>query len=129
MFNVCIVRTDPKKGGKSGLSAILGAVVRWTPGVTYGQPISNLGHRPCQNNSIVFKDCRVPEENAFAIGDGDLVISKASTWSGPVAATAAVGVVCSAYEYVLQWAKTYTGGGVCQSSIIRRSAICSRKLP
>ena len=50
-------------------------------------------------------------ENAFAVGDGDLVISKAFTWSGPVAAIAAVGVARSAYEYVLKWAKTYTAGG------------------
>ncbi len=107
--NVCIVRTDPKAGGKTGLSAII--VPRETPGVSYGQPISKLGHRLCQNNSIVFKDCRVPEENAFAVGDGDLVVSKAFTWSGPVAAIAAVGVARSAYEYVLRWAKTYTAGG------------------
>jgi alkylation response protein AidB-like acyl-CoA dehydrogenase len=107
--NVCIVRTDPKQGGKTGLSAIV--VPRGTPGGTYGQPISKLGHRLCQNNSIVFEDCRVPEQNAFAIGDGDLVISKAFTWSGPVAAIAAVGVARSAYEYVLRWAKTYTAGG------------------
>ncbi len=53
----------------------------------------------------------MPEENAFAVGDGDLVISKAFTWSGPVAAIAAVGVARSAYEYVLKWAKTYTAGG------------------
>jgi nitroalkane oxidase len=107
--NVCIVRTDPQKGGTSGLSAII--VPRGTPGVSFGQPISKLGHRLCQNNSIVFKDCRVSQENVFARGDGDLVISKAFTWSGPVAAIAAVGVARSAYEYVLKWAKTYTGGG------------------
>lgn len=107
--NVCIVRTDTKAGGTTGLAAMI--VPREVPGVTYGQPISKLGHRLCQNNSIVFKDCRVPEENAFAIGDGDLVISKAFTWSGPVAAIAAVGVARSAYEYVLRWAKTYTAGG------------------
>jgi alkylation response protein AidB-like acyl-CoA dehydrogenase len=107
--NVCIVRTEQQQGGKSGLSGML--VPRGTPGVTYQQPISKLGHRLCQNNSIVFQDCRVPEENAFAIGDGDLVISKAFTWSGPVAAIAAVGVARSAYEYVLKWAKTYTAGG------------------
>jgi nitroalkane oxidase len=107
--NVCIVRTDPKKGGKGGLSGIL--VPRGAPGVTYGQPISKLGHRLCQNNSIVFKDCRVAEENVFAIGNGDLIISKSFTWSGPVAAIAAVGVARSAYEYVLRWAKTYTAGG------------------
>ena len=107
--NVCIVRTDPSQGGKSGLSGML--VPRGTPGVTYQQPISKLGHRLCQNNSIVFQDCRVPEENVFAAGDGDLIISKAFTWSGPVAAIAAVGVARSAYEYVLKWAKTYTAGG------------------
>jgi alkylation response protein AidB-like acyl-CoA dehydrogenase len=107
--NVCIVRTDPSQGGKSGLSGML--VPRGTPGVTYQQPISKLGHRLCQNNSIVFKDCRVPEENVFAQGDGDLIVSKAFTWSGPVAAIAAVGVARSAYEYVLKWAKTYTAGG------------------
>ncbi|HEX4340604.1 MAG TPA: acyl-CoA dehydrogenase family protein [Polyangiaceae bacterium] len=107
--NVCIVRTDPQKGGKAGLSALI--VPRGTPGVTYQQPISKLGHRLCQNNSILFQDCRVSEENAFAIGDGDLVISKAFTWSGPVAAIAAVGVARSAYEYALRWAKTHTAGG------------------
>ena len=108
-LNVCIVRTDPASGGTSGLSAII--VPRGTKGVHYGQPISKLGHRLCQNNSIAFEDCRVPEENVFALGDGDLVVSKAFTWSGPVAAIAAVGVARSAYEYVLNWAKTYTGGG------------------
>jgi alkylation response protein AidB-like acyl-CoA dehydrogenase len=107
--NVCIVRTEPQRGGKSGLSAIL--VPRGTPGVTYRQPISKLGHRLCQNNGIVFKNCRVPEENLFAKGNGDLIISKAFTWSGPVAAIAAVGVARSAYEYVLRWAKTHTAGG------------------
>jgi len=107
--NVCIIRTDPGQGGKSGLSAVV--VPRGTPGVTYKQPISKIGHRLCQNNSIVFENCRVPEENVFAHGDGDLVISKAFTWSGPVAAIAAVGVARSAYEYVLKWAKTYTAGG------------------
>lgn len=108
-LNICIVRTDPKKGGTSGLSAI--AVPRGVRGVSYKQPISKLGHRLCQNNSIVFENCRVPEENAFAIGNGDLVINKAFTWSGPVAAIAAVGVARSAYEYVLHWSKTYTAGG------------------
>jgi alkylation response protein AidB-like acyl-CoA dehydrogenase len=107
--NVCIVRTDPEKGGTAGLSAIL--VPRGTPGVTYAPPISKLGHRLCQNNAITFDNCRVPEENAFAIGDGDLVISKAFTWSGPVAAIAAVGVARSAYEYVLAWAKSIQAGG------------------
>lgn len=117
--NVCVIRTDPQKDGKSGLSAIV--VPRGISGVTYQQPISKIGHRLCQNNSILFEDCRVPEENAFAIGDGDLVISKAFTWSGPVAAIAAVGVARSAYEYVLKWSKTYTAGG--NQPIINHQAV------
>ena len=107
--NVCIVRTDPLADGSRGLSAIV--VPRGTAGISYEQPISKSGHRLCQNNSMLFSDCRVPEENAFAVGDGDLVINKAFTWSGPVAAIASVGVARSAYEYALSWAKRYTGGG------------------
>jgi nitroalkane oxidase len=70
--------------------------------------VKEADDRLCQNNSIVFKDCRVPEENVFAVGNGDLIISKAFTWSGPVAAIAAAR---SAYEYILKWAKTYAAGG------------------
>jgi alkylation response protein AidB-like acyl-CoA dehydrogenase len=117
--NVCIVRTAPDQGGRSGLSALI--VPRGTPGVTYDTPIAKIGHRLCQNNAIRFEDCRVPEENAFALGDGDLVISKAFTWSGPVAAIAAVGVARAAYEYVLKWAKTNTGGGA--QPIIHHQAV------
>jgi alkylation response protein AidB-like acyl-CoA dehydrogenase len=32
-------------------------------------------------------------------------------WRAPKRVIAAVGVARSAYEYVLAWAKTYTGGG------------------
>ncbi len=106
--NTVIVRTDRTKGGKEGLGAIL--VPRGTPGVRY-EVIDKIGHRLNQNCAVIFENCRVPEENAFAVGNGDLIISKAFTWSGPVAAIAAVGVARSAYEYVLNWAKTYTAGG------------------
>ena len=63
--NVVIVRTDPTKGGKEGLSAIL--VPRDAGGVSYEQPISKIGHRLCQNNAMTFENCRVPEENLFLI--------------------------------------------------------------
>jgi alkylation response protein AidB-like acyl-CoA dehydrogenase len=86
-------------------------VPRGTPGVKFERPINKIGHRLNQNADIVFENCRVPREEAFALGDGDLIISKAFTWSGPVAGIAAVGVARTAYEYVLNWAKTYTAGG------------------
>jgi alkylation response protein AidB-like acyl-CoA dehydrogenase len=107
--NVVIVRVDGSKGGKQGLAGAL--VPREASGVRYEQPIDKIGHRLCQNNAMTFEDCRIPDENMFAIGNGDLIISKAFTWSGPVAAIAAVGVARSAYEYTLEWAKTYTAGG------------------
>jgi alkylation response protein AidB-like acyl-CoA dehydrogenase len=102
------VRTAPKKGGKHGLSGML--VPRGAPGVRYEQPISKIVHRLCQNNTIVFENCRVPQENVFAEGNGDLIIAKDFTWSGPVAAIAAVGVARSAYEYILKWAKSTSHG-------------------
>lgn len=117
--NVCVVRTNSKLGGDKGLSCVI--VPRGTAGVSYGQPISTFGHRLCQNNIVIFEDCRVPEENVFAVGHGDLVINKAFTWSAPVAAIAAVGVARSAYEYALKWAKKYTGGG--PTPIIHHQAV------
>lgn len=107
--NTVIVRTDRTKGGKDGLGAIL--VSRGTPGMRFEPPIDKIGHRLNQNNHMVFENCRVPEENVFAVGNGDLIISKAFTWSGPVAGIAAVAVGRAAYEYTLNWAKTYTAGG------------------
>lgn len=107
--NVCIVRTDRTKGGKQGLGAAI--VPRGTPGVRYEKPIDKIGQRLNQNNEIYFENVRIPEENVFAVGNGDLIISKAFTWSGPVAAIAAVATARAAYEYTLDWAKTYTAGG------------------
>jgi alkylation response protein AidB-like acyl-CoA dehydrogenase len=108
--NTVVVRTDRTKGGREGLSCIL--VPRGTPGVRYEPVIDKMGQRLNQNCDIVFENARVPAENAFAIGNADLVISKAFTWSGPVAGIAAVGTARAAYEYTLNWAKTYTAGGI-----------------
>ena len=108
--NTVIARTDRSKGGRDGLSVLM--VPRGTPGVRYEPVIDKMGQRLNQNCDIVYESCRVPAENAFAIGNADLVISKAFTWSGPVAGIAAVGVARTAYEYVLDWSKTYTAGGM-----------------
>jgi nitroalkane oxidase len=107
--NTVIARTDRTKGGKSGLGVFL--VPRGTAGMRFEPPISKIGHRLNQNNDMTFESCRIPAENAFAVGDGDLVIGKAFTWSGPVAGIAAVATARTAYEYTLKWAKTYTAGG------------------
>jgi alkylation response protein AidB-like acyl-CoA dehydrogenase len=107
--NTVIARTDEEEGGRKGLSAFM--VPRGTEGVRFEPVIDKMGQRVNQNCDIVFANARIPTENAFAIGNGDLIISKAFTWSGPVAGIAAVGTARSAYEYVLDWSKTYTAGG------------------
>ena len=116
--NLCIVRTDLAKGGREALSAVL--VERGTPGVDY-QVIDKIGHRTCQNVTMTFRDVRVPAENLLAQGDGDLVINRNFTWSGPIAGIAAVGVARAAYEFALKWAKTFTGGGM--APIINHQAV------
>lgn len=116
--NLCIVRTDRDKGGKQALSAIL--VDRGTPGITY-EVIDKIGHRTCQNVTMTFNNVRVAEENAFAEGDGDMVIARNFTWSGPVASIASVGVARGAYAFALDWAKTFTGGGA--KPIINHQAV------
>lgn len=109
-INTVNVRVDRKKGGADGGIAWM-IIPRGTKGVTYKQPVDKVAHRLDQNNWIEFENCRIPEENAFAVGTGDLVLSKAFTWSGPLAGIAAVGVARAAYEWTLDWAKNFKGGG------------------
>lgn len=104
----CIVRTDRQAGGRQGLSAVL--LERDTPGVEY-EVIDKSAHRTCQNVTMTLRDVRVPQENLLAEGDGDLVVNRAFTWSGPIAGIAAVGVARAAYDFALKWSRTYTGGG------------------
>ncbi|BBG00920.1 MULTISPECIES: acyl-CoA dehydrogenase family protein [Pseudonocardia] len=105
---LCVVRTDRNAGGTGALSAIL--VERGTDGVDY-EVIDTMAHRTCQNVTMTFRGARVPEENVLAVGEGDLLINRSFTWSGPIAAIAAVGLARGAYEFTLDWARTYTGGG------------------
>jgi alkylation response protein AidB-like acyl-CoA dehydrogenase len=115
---LCVVRTDRNRGGKDALSAIL--VERDTPGITY-EVIDKMAHRTCQNVTMRFDGARIPEENLLAAGDGDLLINRNFTWSGPIASMAAVGVARGAYDFALKWSKTFTGGG--SSPIINHQAV------
>lgn len=107
--NVVVARTDRARGGCEGLSCFL--VPRGTPGLRHEPVIDKMGQRSNQNCDMVFEDVRIPADHAFALGQGDLVISKAFTWSGPVAGIAAVGTARAAYEYALEWSRTFTAGG------------------
>lgn len=109
-LNLVVVRTDPNAGGTSGLSAII--VERGTEGITYNS-ISTSAQRSAPNCEIIFDNARVPAANMIegTKGNGDLLINRNFTWSGPVAGIGAVAVARAAFEAALEWAKTYTGGG------------------
>ena len=107
--NIVIVRTAPKKGGKHGLSGML--VPRGAPGVRYEQPISKIGHRLCQNNTIVFEnfaECRrkTSSQRATATSSSPRIsLGQARSPRLPPS-----GVARSAYEYILKWAKSTSHG-------------------
>lgn len=110
-LNIVVARTDRTKGGKEGLSVFI--VERGTPGFVYEGPLDKMGHRLTIQPRIRFENCRVPAANLIegTKNNGDLAITKAFTWSGPVAGIAAVGVMRTAFEFALDWSKTFTAGG------------------
>ena len=108
-LNVVAIRTDPAAGGRTGLSYAL--VPRGTKGVHYKAPIRKMGLNTGQSNWMEFVDCRIPEDQIFGLGDGATVLNRAFTWSGPAVGIAAVGIARAAFEWALDFAKTYTGGG------------------
>ena len=103
-----VVRTDPRAGGTSGLSALI--VPGGTDGISY-EPIEKTAFETTQNVEVVCENARVPEENLLTEGAGDLVINQVFSASGPGVAITAVGCARAAYEYVLEYAKEYTAGG------------------
>lgn len=109
--SVVIARTDQQAGGDQALSAFI--VPRETKGYETTGILDTMGHRTTVQPELLFDNCRIPETNMLpgAAGNGDLCITKAFTWSGPVAGIAAVGVMRAAFEYVLEWSRSYTAGG------------------
>jgi len=109
--SVVIARTDTDVGGDKGLSALI--VPRGTKGYVTTGVLDTMGHRTTVQPELLFEDCRIPENYLLpgTAGHGDLCITKAFTWSGPVAGIAAVGVMRAAFEYALDWCRNYAAAG------------------
>ena len=112
-INVVVARTDKTKGGKEGLSCFI--VPKGTEGFEVTDILNKLGHRTTVQPIIYLNNVRVPASNLIegTEGNGDFAVTRAFTWSGPVAGIAAVGVMRAAFEEVLEWSKIYTAGGSC----------------
>jgi nitroalkane oxidase len=109
--SVVIARMDTRAGGDCGLGAFI--VPRGTKGFTTTGILDTMGHRTTVQPELLFENCRIPETNLLpgSKGNGDLVITKAFTWSGPVAGAAAVGVMRAALDFALDWCRNYTAAG------------------
>jgi len=109
-LNLFVVRTDPSRGGKSGISAIM--VERGTPGISY-KAINKMAHHGARNDEVICKNVRVPAKNLIegTFGNGDLLINRNFGWSGPLVSAAALGNARGAYECALEWAKNNSAGG------------------
>jgi hypothetical protein len=57
-------------------------VPRGTPGFRVEKVIDKMGHRLCQNNSLVFENVRVPEENVISGTKGNGGFCGSISYSG-----------------------------------------------
>ena len=102
-IDMVVARTDRSKGGKEGLSAFSSSATRPEPSTK--ARFRKLGHRSTSTPAHQVENCRVPAANLVegTKGNGDLAITKAFTWSSPIAGIAAVGVMRTAFEFAYDW--------------------------
>jgi len=93
--------TDPSKGTK-GISAFI--VEKGYEGFSYGKIEDKLGLRAASNGELIFKDCRVPEQNLLATEGDGLKIALSAIDRGRIG-IAALGVGIA--QAALDSSKTY----------------------
>ena len=95
--------TDPSKGTK-GISAFI--VEKGYEGFSYGKIEDKLGLRAASNGELIFKDCRVPEENLLGTEGEGLKIALSAIDRGRVGIAAlGVGIAQAALDSSKIYAK------------------------
>lgn len=115
-----IIARFPDHNNELGIVVVENGGKGWDGEINYHPPINKFAQRTNQNNDVTY-DIAVPKDNVFGIGSGDLAISKAFSWSGPVAGIAAVGNARAMLDKTLDWARTYYAGG--DSPIINHQVV------
>ena len=123
-------RTDPKKTGANGMSALL--VPRGAPGLAVGKPGKffggkHAGGEPAMRwhhgtgSGVTFKDCRVPADHLLGKEGQSPLADRAELARGAVQMAAVnLGLGRAAYETAVDYAKIRRQGG---RSIIEHHAI------
>lgn len=105
-----VCRTDPNKGPQESLAVIL--VPGSTPGVKVTGILDTLGHRATISPRMHFDNVRVPIANIIGQpGDGIKITSTAFAWTAALIGAAAVGVMRSAFDCALNFAKSDARSG------------------
>lgn len=100
-----ICRTDPALPPQQSLAIIM--VPGDAPGVEIVNILDTVGHRATNSPRIHFNEVRVPASNIIGKpGDGIGLVEDAFTWTAAIIGAACVGVMRSAFDIALNFAKT-----------------------
>ena len=98
-----IAMTDPAKGSR-GASAFV--VEKNTPGFSFGKKEKKMGIRSSATRELVFRDCRIPQENLIGReGQGFIIAVRMIDRSRPGVAAQAVGIAQGALEAAVDYAR------------------------
>jgi len=98
-----IAMTDPAKGSR-GASALI--VEKNTPGFSFGKKEKKMGIRSSATRELIFRDCRVPEENIIGReGLGFIIAIRTLDRSRPGVGAQAVGIAQGALEAAVDYAR------------------------
>jgi alkylation response protein AidB-like acyl-CoA dehydrogenase len=103
-------QTDPAAGLVRGSTCFL--VPRETPGFSTGRVHDKMGERLANNAPLIFRDCRIPDDQVLGrVGGGFEILMRFFPASNAYAAASVLGVAVSAYERTLRWARERVQGG------------------
>src|SRR6516162_2112598 len=103
--DVCVaMAVTDKAAGRHGISAFI--LEKGTPGFTPGKKENKLGLRASDTSTVVFEDCRVPQQNLLGeLGHGFIDAMKVLDGGRISIAALGVGMAQGAYEAALHYAK------------------------
>jgi nitroalkane oxidase len=100
-----ICRTDPTLSPQASLAIIM--VPGNTPGIEIAGILDTVGHRATISPRIHFNNVRVPASNIVGKpGDGIAMVEGAFAWTAALIGAACVGVMRTAFDIALQFART-----------------------
>jgi alkylation response protein AidB-like acyl-CoA dehydrogenase len=98
-----VVMTDPARGSR-GASILI--VEKGTPGFSFGKKEKKMGIRASSTRELVFRDCRVPQENLIGKeGQGFIIAMRTLDRSRPGVGAQAVGIAQGALEAAVDYSR------------------------